>query len=477
MRAALLLFILLVSNFAFADGGMWIREDRWNLHPESNQYAIIDYNDGYERLGLTVEFAASSKGTNAVWVVPIPSNPTRADIKLIDGFPVPSGRSIRDSARESVNLASLAAVVYGTFPLSIPLALFPIILLRGTLTSFGASMGMDGSSYYDGISIFQRVTLGGVTSDLVGTSDPSELENYLQSKGVVLAGEYKLILENYVEKDYSFVVTYITDWQKFQLQKGSRDYYGNYRSSETTPITLRIGFPSEKPYFPLKLTSMYGDRVIPITIYMMGNYMPQLYSGLGGGIKADYFRNGNVVDNRNYYVQQSEYYDSSGNYIGPAIEEFFRPGRSLSNLDYTKFTINEPSANFKDDLWFTAGLPMNFEVKKVIADNFWVVLILIMAMTSAVASVAAGRLAFKGGSIGDMRLAMHGLWNFTTMIGFVLATFFWKIRNLDEKTKKQLVAKGLSVYDERKVVYAVVFYVLFIIAIVILWLLLGWVAG
>ncbi|MEK6954768.1 MAG: DUF2330 domain-containing protein [Candidatus Micrarchaeota archaeon] len=474
MRAAVLLLILLFSGFATADGGAWIRmPDRWQIHPESQQYAIIDYNDGYERLGLTVEFAASSQGTNAIWVVPIPASPTKVDIKLIDGFPIPTGSSISEQSRNIISSAALSAAVWGTFPLALPLGF--LFIFRGTLS--GASMkadGMYGSSYYDGISIFQRVSLGGVTSDLVATKDPAELERYLSSKGVELAGEYKMILEKYVDKDYSFVVTYISDWQKFQSSKtssGAYDPYGygsygaQYPSrGSTTPISLRIGFPSEKPYFPLKLTSMYGDRVIPITLYMIGNYKPKLYSGIGGGVKADYFRNGNV---NNYYRGSAP----------SNTEEFFRPGRTLSNLDFTKITINEPSINFKDDLWFDSGLPISFGLKKVIADNFWVVLILMMAICSAVASIAAGRVIFKDGSVDDAHLAMHSLWNFTTMIGFVLATFFWNTQKLDEKTAKQLSDKGLSVYDGRKISYTVLFYILFVIAVVILWMLLSWVAG
>lgn len=477
MRLAPLIALLLIANLAFADGGMWIREDRWNLHPESNQYAIIDYNEGYERLGLTVEFAASSKGTNAIWVVPIPANPAKTDIKLIDGFPTPYGNNIAEQARNVVSSAAFFAGVWGTFPLTLPIGLFLMVILRGAVPGSASIRGMDGSSYYDGISIFQRVSLGGVTSDLVGTNDPSELENYLQSKGVTLAGEYKMILEKYVEKDYSFVITYISDWQKFQSQKGGQNNYGYYRSGDMTPITLRIGFPTEKAYFPLKLTSMYGDRVIPITIYMMGNYKPELYSGIGGGVKTEYFRNGNVADNRDYYMRDSRNYDSSGKYIGPVFEEFFRPGRTLSNLDYTKIKINEPSINFKDDLWFDEGLPISFGVKKLIADNFWVMLILVMAICSALASIGAGRLAFSDGSVSDDRLAMHSLWNFTTMIGLVLATFFWNTQKLDEKTSKQLKDKGLTAYDGRKIAYVVLFYILFAACLFAMWLFLSWIAG
>ena len=476
MRLAFLLTLLLIANFAIADGGMWVRQDNWLLHPESQQYAIIDHNDGYERLGLTVEFTANNKATNAVWVVPIPANPNKVDIKLIDGFPVPSGKNINDQAKDVLAGASFLAAAWGTFPLSLPLA-FGLVVLRGSISSAGMkTLGMDNSAYYDGISIFQRVSLGGVTSDLVSTNDPQELESFLSSKGVNLAGEYKMILEKFVDQDYSFVVTYISDWQKFQSSKtgsyAQGQYgYGNYESNryypnrDSTPISLRVGFPSEKAYFPLRLSSIYGDQVIPITIYLMGNYKPKLFNGIGGGVKSEYFRDGYVSQNYNYRAT------SDGK-----TEEFFRPGRILSNLDYTKITINEKSINFKDDLWFDYGTPLTYGFKTFIADNFLAVLILIMIISSAAASVVSGRLIFKDGLIDDTRFALQGLWNIGTMIGFVLVTVFWTTQKLDDKTKKQLSEKGLSVFDSRKIAYIVLFYVLFIVALVVQWFTLTLIA-
>ncbi|MFH1257484.1 MAG: hypothetical protein ABIG96_01205 [Candidatus Micrarchaeota archaeon] len=474
MRFHALMMVLLLTGVVFADGGAWIlKPNGWTLHPEAQQYALIDFNDGYERLGLTVEFGATSEGTNAIWVVPVPADPTKVEIKLIDGFPVPYGSSISEDARNALNGAFLAAAGWGTFPLNIAiLPLFLIGTMRGTLSS-SAKNGIEGSSYYDGISIFQRVSLGGVTSDLVGTNDPAELENYLSSKGVELAGEYKMILEGYVDKDYSFVVTYISDWQKFQSSKtntaGSTypDYYANrvaYPYAASTPISLRIGFPSTKPYFPLKLTSMYGDRVIPITIYLMGNYVPETYSGLAG-LKADYFRNGYV---RNYY---------SPNQVTGDVEEFFRPGRQLSDLEYTKITINEKSVNFKEDLWFGSGLPFSFTLKKAIADNFLVLLLLIMIIVSSLAGIIAGRLAFKDSGLDDMHFGLYGLYGLTTMFGFLIATWLMKTASLDDKTRKTLEGKGFQVFDNRKIIYAVLYYVLFVVLIIALWAVAGWIFG
>ncbi len=455
MKYAFPLLLLLFTPLIFADGAAWVYRDRWDLQPETNQYAIIDFENGYQRFGMTIEMDTNLPGQKAVWVLPIPASPTSTDINLVEGFPAFSGTSISKQAGDVVIGSALLSAGWSTFPLSLPLLFFFVIIGRGSVMM--AADYKEGSAYYSGISIYERVQLGGVTSDLVATDDPRELTNYLESKGIDLNWEYRSTLGEYVGKEYSFVITYISDWEKFL----ARDRLQKDRS----PLSLKVNFPSDKPYFPLKLTSLYGDISIPITIVMVGNFKPELYSEISSGVKTEYYRNGRVIESYEDYYRNSDYYDGSGKYVGPErydVKDFFRPGRNLNNLEYTKIEINSPSRNFKDDLWFSEGLPIHYEFKKLVADNFWAFFILTMAIISALASIAAGRLVFKEPPISDQRLALHGLWNFSTMVGFILATVFWNTRKMDGKLEAQLKKKNLSTFDSRKLSYMVLFYFIFL---------------
>ncbi|MFH0971267.1 MAG: hypothetical protein V1835_01745 [Candidatus Micrarchaeota archaeon] len=471
MRSVAILAILLLAfNFAHADGGVWVnRGAYWDLHPETTQYALIDFENDYERLGLTIEMDADLAVKKTVWMLPIPANPTTVEIELSEGFPLLYGTSITQEAQSVVGGAAWLAVGWGFFPLNLPLAFLFIIIGRGTIS--GAAMKTDGlsdSAYYSDISIFQRVTQGGVTSDLVATENAQELENYLRNKGIELTAEHKSMLSEYIGKKYSFVITYISDWQKFITRTAGQ--------KGTIPISLLIKFPTTKPYFPLKLTSVYGDASIPVTIYMYGNYKPQFYGGVNGNV--EYYTRGRVSNYYDNYRYRSENYDVRGNYIGPKIsEEFFRPGRNLNNFEFTKIEMDVPSRNFKEDLWFEPGTGLKTGVQKTVAENFWFIALLFFIIVTMASSLIAGKLIFREEKMSDMRLAAQGLWSLLSMVGFVVATIFWKTRTLDEKTIKQLSAQGVGTFDKRKVTYAGIYYLLFLILTIVLWGILAVLLG
>ena len=84
----LLLPSLTIPNSALADG-MIIRpdpySDRWDYLGESNQQAFINYEDGLEKMILSIGMEETSG--NAVWIFPVPSEPNKVVIDVVTQFP------------------------------------------------------------------------------------------------------------------------------------------------------------------------------------------------------------------------------------------------------------------------------------------------------------------------------------------------------------------------------------------------------
>jgi hypothetical protein len=103
-------------------------------------------------------------------------------------------------------------------------------------------------------------------------------------------------------------------------------------------------------------------------------------------------------------------------------------------------------------------------------NNPWLFGIMFFAIASACASVSSGMLIFRN-DVGWKKLALWGLWNFLTIIGFAIATIFMKTREVESKLAKQLQDQHVTVWDSRKIPYVIVFSISFLVICVILYLL------
>jgi len=54
-------------------------------------------------------------------------------------------------------------------------------------------------------------------------------------------------------------------------------------------LGVSITFPTDKIYFPLKPTSVYGSQKVPIVIYVMGHVTPDIYPEIEKDTQVNYF--------------------------------------------------------------------------------------------------------------------------------------------------------------------------------------------
>jgi len=109
-------FFMGIGN-VFADG-MVINQDprdpysgEWDYSDESDQQAFINYQDGMEKMIVSVKID-DIEDKNAVWVFPVPAEPAKVAINMVEELPEMNGVEISSSAKS--NLAKVKNILFGS---------------------------------------------------------------------------------------------------------------------------------------------------------------------------------------------------------------------------------------------------------------------------------------------------------------------------------------------------------------------------
>ena len=437
---SIFIILLLVCPIVFADGMIHIYdEDMWTLGMENQQLVAINYEDGFENMLISVDITDDIHGEKAVWIFPIPSNPDRVVIDILKGYPRFYGKDIDSEYNDAVKGVSWAMVGYSTFPLGIPIA-FGFMFTRSRFGALGDSM--------EGVTVHERIEKMGLSTELITTKDQASLNQYLQNKGLDLPQNSQNILDEYVGQDYSFVISYISNLAQFKQEAQMNERYDRYGRGGT-PIGVSVKFPTEEIYFPLKPTSVYGSQEIPILMYVVGHVTPKLYPEIKQQAEVTYY-------NQRSYRPQAE------------LQSFFNGKDRIDNLKYTKIKLNASSNYLIEDLWIKNYAPISVSIKSFLASIFWLGGITLFVIFSVASSLLAGLISFRKNPLPRRKLMLHGLWNCLTFMGFLIATIVMKTKQIDPKLQAQLDSQGLDVTprDNRKMLYAFLFYVFFIALVI-----------
>lgn len=368
---AFLTILSILACSVHADGcGFWYDygTDRYNPLTQKSQTASIDYANGKEELLISIN--TRLEGDKAVWIFPIPSEPGETDIDILKEFPEYYGDDVNSKAGYTIR---------GT---TVPMLLSQAWLISGALMfwqmgvfSVGGSSGMvvDGSKD-SGIRIHERVEKMGLATELVEARDENAFKKYMQEKELTIPEESLLVIKEYIGKDYSFVVSWITDVERYK------------KETEGEVLAVKITFPTDKLYYPLRLTSVYGKDRIPMTVYAKGYVTPNIYDNIEDSSTVKYYAND-------------------------------------EGLKYTKTSIRSESERFTEDLWMERKAPSEILLADFIATNQLLTAIVLFAIYSVIASLLAGLIAYRR-RVPAKKLALIGLTNFLTILGPIIATLY-----------------------------------------------------
>jgi predicted PurR-regulated permease PerM len=76
--------------------------DRWDYANESNQQAFINYDNGLQKMIISVGLEGENSN-GVVWLFPIPSEPNKVAIDVVKSLPQLSGEEISKKAKSNLN--------------------------------------------------------------------------------------------------------------------------------------------------------------------------------------------------------------------------------------------------------------------------------------------------------------------------------------------------------------------------------------
>jgi len=399
------LFILLTFALVqpvYADGVIVSLDPdmmEWRLQDEELQLCAINYENGYQNMLLSVGLRDMAN-EKAVWIFPVPAKPAETTVDIIKGFPQLQGVDIEESAERKIS------TVFTNMRLSQVYAL-PIILFRTAGHLQARATGIEG------VTIHERQEQLGLTTELITAEDGDSFYHYLADKGLDMPPDSKSILDDYTGKEYSFVVSWISDAGAFieEFETGEK------REGTLKTISVFISFPTPEIYFPLKPTSVYGDQRIPIAIYVMDYVSPGLYPGIKKASQVSYYSLGS--------------YDVPGD-----LSSFFNGKDSVESLKYTKIRIDTPSKYLTEDLWIKDSPPARVVFADFIDRHHLMLGIVIFALSSCLASMFAGMVVFEYDRPSKFKFAVFGLSNFLTLLGLAAAAYLLRIDNRFTESKE-----------------------------------------
>lgn len=460
LNAALLLIAF--ASMVAADGMIHVYDhDQWYLQPENQQTAAIHYENGYQNMLVTVDLQQDTPGERAIWIFPIPATPDKVHVDIMKGFPQLYGRELDRDFRDSTLQVSVLSVVLATFPANLALLPFLFFGIGGVATSSGPmpmAIGGLAATEKGTVTVHEWTAASGLATQLISATDMDALDGYFREKGVTLPSQSREVLTQYLAKDYSFVVSYIVNLQQFREETarinppmlGGLDgevvaVPGRYPSPtyyKPMPVGVFVRFKTDRLYFPLKPSGVYGSRRIPVTLYVTGHVNPRIYEQLSPTTEVRYMVGGSSSDRQ--------------------LAEFFNY-KEATDLKYTKITFTSASNLFTEDLWMDRGAPASVAVKDAWMDNLLLAAVVLFLLLMTVPSVIAGRLAFKDPQVPMGRLALNGLASIFSMFGFAIATYFMDVGG-DRKARR---GKGARQGTGAKVAYAVLYYVMMIVLAVL----------
>ncbi len=519
-----LFFLIFLVSFSFfakpalADGVV-IRSDpqKWDYADETNQQAFIKFENGLEKMIISVDF--NKENNNLVWLFPVPSNPDRVSIDVVKTFPLLMGEEISTKARKKTK--EIKKYLQMTQLYTIPvLSLFDkkTTPLKNDSMPQGfleASESSDKDFDLD-VLVYEHLEKEGITSEIITAKTAAGLYDYLKNQGLKIEEGSIAVLNNYIGKEYSFIVSWINPQTKtvsaeeikknlssyflrrsrypkfFNLVDSLKPKYPDYNKTypvdyltsssgeqffqelvqaiQTDPSIVElvtdkgteateqrgvfVSFFTDKIFFPLLPTSVYGSKIVPATIRIFGYTSPKIFN-----------------DIKNY--TQTEYFLDSSAHFTDKLKDFYFNDDLDKKIKYTKIEIKAPSKFLTDDLWINNNPPLKISYTFLLAEQPVIMTIILATISSVIASLLAGLLIFKDLRKNPVKLFLLGLSNCLSIMGLILATLLVGTKNKDEKARLLLAEIKHNGYFWKRKLSLILFFVFIPLLVICLPVSLG----
>jgi hypothetical protein len=379
------------SDPCFGDGKAFSGYDFSSLYPilEDEQRAVILHRNGIEKMLIAVSLELEEED-DAVWIFPLPGEPNKVKLDIVDSFPRFWGVDPREEARSlfsSIRDVALFTQIYTV----------PII---GCLFS-----GLGGVAGIDLPTIHAEIDKWGIHAEAVTAESIEGLSNYLKNKKVGIETKELIAFEDYLSEKHVLVIVWISSRKK--LLEEFPDYGERDKLHEGRWPCLYVEFVTDRAFYPLRPTSSYGGERIPIYLTVI-----------------DYVKLDTTVDFAEKF--STEYYKQETLPEGTPTE--LAKDLRQSEIAYTSIRFEDRAEELTEDLWFAPAEPKGMKYAENLLSLFknmyvsFIFMICFILVVSYISAGLAGLVLFRKWS-GYARL---GLWNVLTLFGLYLATCYVK---------------------------------------------------
>jgi len=494
-----------IPKSVLADG-MMIKpdpySDRWDYSGENNQQAFINYDNGLQKMIISVGLEGeNSKGV--VWLFPVPSDPNKVAIDVVKSLPQLSGEEISKKAKS--NLDDTTKFLQITQIYTIPFVLFSQTFnsagIEGFDNALGVSQGINRGVEPD-VIVYEHLEKEGIASEIITAKTANGLYEYLKSRGLKIESGSIPVLNNYIGKEYSFIASWISAPEKIISAQDIKDnlniYFSNqsrypkffelvnslkqkysefnqalnpteflksqqgetvlqeltqaiqndlsiiadaYNRNQTNLSNQRgvfVTFPTKDIYFPLLPTSVYGSKIVPATLRIIGHVSPKVFQDIKSYTKTEYY-----VDNYASFADDLKNFYSGQN----------------QNIKYTKIEINAPSKFLTDDLWINNQAPIKTYYSTFVAKNPITSAIILLILSSIMAGILAGMFIFRELRKNIVKLGLIGLSNCLSIFGLLITTVLVGTKNKNESVEPLLAEIKQKGYFWKRRLATILFFV------------------
>ena len=407
-------------SVSVAADGCWFAYsalDTWETLTERDQFCIINYNDGIEKMIIQIQLDGPEvrSSEQMAWLFPIPAPPESVSLRHFQTIPRFDGNSLGSVVLEKVADSSSWSLAFGTQLYTVP-----------ALAVYYATFGFGSGGTEESVESFGALDQYGVTSELLAADSSEALAAYLTSKGLALPEEAEYAVENYLGGDYSIVLSWVSNVSSFLAEA--------FKMPGTDAYSLGIGveYPCEEIFFPLEMTSAYGTLEIPVTIQVLDHVTPEEHPS-GGGL--DYSCRYRVQDNYGPLSTTAlwEYDYRLVSRINLTVNEeefdyFFAEQIAanhgslvLHSVDYTVISFYGPAGRLTEDLWLSDSQPVSVSTLHFIGDNPWLVVLAVFMVASCFSSLVACLILFGWNGRLTLTFILLGASNLLSIVGYYFA--------------------------------------------------------
>ncbi len=432
--------VLLLATPVFASIAI---RDRYPQYYNRSE-AFIHLEDGTENLFVMLDLQQfpesvplgdnSNANQKTVWIFPVPAKPGEIEIDTLKGFPRLYGKDLKQQFTENLFLLDGYMAVAAFPPLGI-LVLLTTSIAYSTLGS-SAPAARESGIPLDGITIYEHIDKFGIATEVIEANDAERFKRYLSARGTNLSEDSEKFLEEYMGRDYSFVVSWISDpnaaagLSEYAAAKGelqlSPPTMPDYYYQPQNPVGVFIRFPAEKIYFPLKPMAYYGERQVPVTINVSG------------------FKNADIFPNIKEQTQVSHRFV---NFLSRTIQEqetldaLFN-GNAPGALAYTQIQINAQANYFTQDLELDNEESLSPHALNAINQTWIVWMLLIFIGIGSVCAFVTNRLLKLNLTRTDF--VIFALVNLLTILAVALAVALLKKEKFVSDPAKDALGKKVG---------------------------------